>query len=625
MSRSPGQARGQDLGFTALALAGSCIAYSWRVSSARAPRVLVVAALLLLAACTTPLQGGSDAGPAGVGGRAGAAGSVAGQGGSAGIGGAAGGAGNGGAAGGAGNGGAAGRGGIAGYDYTGEYAGAAGAPVCGRGGTGGSASGGTGGPIISEQFPCQTFPGVADCPASGSLCGNGVRDTCIRTNPANRCPRYSFTEACDGTANVGPYCRDMGFGSGDVACSASCTYDTSGCSECLVGAPLARCGPAPVTNAQPLAMAIAATDAEVGLAWAEQDPGHAPTLHFARLSPSLDLVGATALPDAAFAAASAGLAPPPTLAVAPLPSGWVVAGYAAPEIFLHAIDATGQDVGRLVIAQVPAAEAGSGLPILAARPDGGPLLVWSRAGELRAAVVAADGQSMTAPVVLATGAPQVLGSPSAIYGRDAFNVAFSIDGGANRRQLRLARVETDGTLTGSYDALRGTDVWNATLGPSQAFGSSDLTVVYQRYADPCVTDQGFAVYAQRIGSTGVPLGEAVLVGRPGQYDGWAESSAFANANGSSLLLLREGSWHSTLGVGWIKPQGKEFGVASQLAVDPTLALPVVEPGPARKRRDRGLARASAVRDPDRPADVLTARLSRPGATSAQCNAQAAAS
>ena len=51
------------------------------------------------------------------------------------------------------------------------------------------------------------------------------------------------------------------------------------------------------------------------------------------------------------------------------------------------------------------------------------------------------------------------------------------------------RVETDGTVTANDDALRGTDVWNATLGPSQAFGSSALTVVYQRYADPCVTNQ----------------------------------------------------------------------------------------------------------------------------------------
>jgi hypothetical protein len=523
--------------------------HDWRMSLARASCVVASAALLFVAACSDALQDGADAGPAGAGGRGGAAGSVAGRGGAPGRG---------------------GDGGIAGHDYTGEYAGAAGAPVCNGGKGGSGATPGAGGTSGPEPFPCQTFMGVPDCPASGPACGNGVRDTCIKTDPSNRCPRYSFTETCDGSINVGPYCRDIGFGSGDVACSASCTFDTSGCSECIIAAPLVRCGPAPVTNAQPLAMAAAATDAEVALAWAEQQQGQAPTLHFARLSPSLDLVGATALADEAFAAASGGLAPPPTLAVAPLPSGWVVAGYAAPQIFLHAIDAMGQPIGRVVIVEVPAAEAGAGVPILAARPDGGPLVVWSRAGAVRAAVVAADGRSTTTSVVLSTAAAPALGSPSAIFAFDAFNVAYSADAGANRRQLWLARVEPDGTMTGMFDALRGTDVRSATLGPSQAFGSSDMTVVYQRYADPCVTDQGLAIYAQRISHVGIPLADAVLVGRPGQYDGWAESSAFTNASGASLLLLREGSWHSTLNVGWVKPQGKEFGVASQIAVDPTL-------------------------------------------------------
>jgi hypothetical protein len=373
-------------------------------------------------------------------------------------------------------------------------------------------------------------------------------------------------EPCDGTEGIGAVCAGLGFGSGNVTCTASCTFDTSACSECLPIANLAGCGPVPVTTAQPLAMAIAATDAEVALAWAEQTPAQPPTLHFARLSPSLELIGATAIPDPAFAAATSGLAAPAVLAVAPLPSGWVVAGYAAPELFLQAIDATGQPVARLVVAQVPAAAATAGSPILAARADGGPLLVWSQGGEIRAAVVAADGRSTTASVVLSTAPARVLGSPSAIFGRDTFSVVFSVDGGANRRQLRLARVGTDGILSGVTDALLGTDVWNATLGPSQARGSSDLTVVYQRFANPCVTDQGLSIYAQRIGYTGVPLADAVLVGRPGEFDGWAETTAFTQTD-SSMLLLRAASGQAALSYGWIKAQGKEFGTASRIALD----------------------------------------------------------
>jgi hypothetical protein len=538
------------------------IAFLGAMLPACAARFPLLAALAVAMACSNAARDQPEAGRGGVGGASGgAAGLAEGKGGSA-----AGGAATG------GQGGAAGNGGFrnaAGYAYTGEYAGGAGAPVCRGGGRGGSGvPQGIGGGFVSEPLPCQTFPGVPDCPADGPVCGDGVRDTCIRTRTGDRCPRYSFTEPCDGTEGVGAYCSGLGFGSGDVTCTASCTLDISACQECTMVAALSRCGAAPVTSAQPLAMAIAATDAEVALAWAEQDALAAPTLHFARLAPTLDLVATSAIPDAAYTAAYGGLAVPPVLAVAPLPSGWVVAGYAAPELFLHALDAAGQPVARLVVAQLPPAAASGGLPILAARPDGGPLLVWSQAGEVRAAVVAVDGRSTTVPIVLSTASARVVGSPSAIFGRDTFSVAFSVETAPNPGQLRLAQIATDGSLSGIGDALLGTEVSNATLGPSQARGSSDLTVVYQRLADPCVTDQGLALYAQRIGFTGVPLGSPVLVGRSGQYDGWAESAAFG-INDASMLLLRETSWHNTLGYGWLKPQGTEFGVSAQIAVDPS--------------------------------------------------------
>jgi hypothetical protein len=189
---------------------------------------------------------------------------------------------------------------------------------------------------------------------------------------------------------------------------------------------------------------------------------------------------------------------------------------------------------------------------------------------VRAAVVAADGRSTTAPVELSTSPSRVVGSPSAIYAGSTFAVAFSVDGGNGQRRLRLVVVGTDGVVGGAVDALSGVDVKTATLGPPQVFGANDLTVVYQRYADACMTDQGPSIYAQRIGSTGAPLGDAVLVGRPGQYDGWVQSAAFTNDG--SVLLLRETGSRNTLGIGWVKPGGKEFGVASQIAVDPALSF-----------------------------------------------------
>lgn len=43
------------------------------------------------------------------------------------------------------------------------------------------------------------------------------------------------TEACDGTALAGQTCASQGFGSGTLACDASCAFDTSGCAAPFCG------------------------------------------------------------------------------------------------------------------------------------------------------------------------------------------------------------------------------------------------------------------------------------------------------------------------------------------------------------------------------------------------------
>ncbi len=54
------------------------------------------------------------------------------------------------------------------------------------------------------------------CPAS--LCGNGVIDP---------------GEECDGGNLGGASCQSEGFGGGNLSCSAGCTLDTSGCTDCV--------------------------------------------------------------------------------------------------------------------------------------------------------------------------------------------------------------------------------------------------------------------------------------------------------------------------------------------------------------------------------------------------------
>jgi hypothetical protein len=367
---------------------------------------------------------------------------------------------------------------------------------------------------------------------------------------------------CDGDA-AGLTCRDLGFGSGTVACSATCTADPSGCNECLTGAPVARCGAAPVTAVLPAAMAMAATDAEVALAWVEPVAGQAPALRFARLSPALELVSTTPLADEALAAATPGLAPP--VAVAPLPSGWVVVGYAKPDLFVHVIDATGHDVARWVLADIPDSGPFSKTLVVAERPGGGPLVLWYGGGVARGAVVAADGRSATTPITLPIEWLSLLSQPGAIFNGTAFYVAFSHEGGPSSRQMQLLRIAPDGTMTGMANALPGVEVMNPKLGPLQIFGSDEVTVIYKRFADACATNPG--LYAQRIGATGAALADPVVMGRPAQYSDWVVPAT--TTNGHSQILLQSGDGHS-LEVGLIKGGGKEAGISSRIAIDPSL-------------------------------------------------------
>jgi hypothetical protein len=50
-----------------------------------------------------------------------------------------------------------------------------------------------------------------------SNCGNGVADA---------------GEDCDGADLGGQTCEDLGFASGSLSCSGACTFDTSACSNC---------------------------------------------------------------------------------------------------------------------------------------------------------------------------------------------------------------------------------------------------------------------------------------------------------------------------------------------------------------------------------------------------------
>ena len=181
------------------------------------------------------------------------------------------------------------------------------------------------------------------------------------------------------------------------------------------------CGPFPPVAAPYISSyGIAATDTEVGLAEVAYPDFNGVTLAFRRLTPSLATASTTTLLDTLRPGPLAGTYID-AVAVAPIPSGWVIASCVAGQQYLFTVDAAGVNSGR---APVPVGDGGCGSwMMLAARPGGGPLLVWAMAYGLSGALIAADGQSAGTPFDIVA-PPAYAGVFDGAWVGDAFNVAW---------------------------------------------------------------------------------------------------------------------------------------------------------------------------------------------------------
>jgi hypothetical protein len=364
---------------------------------------------------------------------------------------------------------------------------------------GGGATSGPGG--TGECIPTVGVP-----PVCGSLCGNGVRDTCPDPRFSS-CPTTFWTESCDGTDFGADSCSAHGFATGALTCTAKCVADVSGCGACFpLDGSLVRCGPAPVGPAKTGLLAVAGKDAEVGLGLVVYDANDNATLSFARLSPALDAIGVTVLDDHV---PPGGSSPAfADLAAAALPSGWVLAVLGRSDLSLRALGADGTETGRAV---VDTASIGNHLssPLLAEQPTGGPLLVWATDSSLRAAVVAADGRSATAPVDLPTADVSSYDPPTAAFVGDAFYVVFPVQILPGAYALRIVRLGLDGTIAGMNDALPG----ELTFIPNIASGASELRLAYSGSTTGVASDPPVTLW-RRLAVTGAALGSrAPLAGR----------------------------------------------------------------------------------------------------------------
>jgi hypothetical protein len=420
---------------------------------------------------------------------------------------------------------------------------AVGAVGCGRtlmpgrpgGNGGGGAAGvttgswsGTGGAAFACPPPTSTNPTACGV----SACGNGRVDTCAGTGGAGAHGGGQNAEGCDGDDTiVNAACSSMGYASGTITCTADCNLDLSACEECVASAPSVRsCGLVAIPAPSYL-YAVAATDTQIGIVWMDATGAG---LHFTLLSPDLAVTASIKLPGNPYVS---GLA-----ALAPLPSGWMIAAPGADAVGsyalnLHQIAADGSPVASTSIPMSPPPE----LPVLAARPGAGPILIWMPDfATLRAAAVATDPPSLGTPINLPVDGEPNAHEVNAAFIAGAVHVVTPVDLENNLRPLRIFRILPD--VSGA--SLVGGPSGRLRL-PTLVAGASNLELVFQDFN----TSQ---VLWQRLDAAGNPAVPSVNLDSVSQLFGLASAASGDDAmvlvpqslgarNKYSLMRVRGGS------------------------------------------------------------------------------------
>ena len=357
------------------------------------------------------------------------------------------------------------------------------------------------GPPFDGGPTCRDIP--ADPPTGSgcdpSLCGDGVRDTCTTCVPCwpggpgdppgppigdgGTCCSDS-QEVCDGDDLGSATCASLGYAGGTLRCGGWCGLDASGCEVCEASSRIDACVRADVDPAQPGALAIAtgidaAGQEVIAVAWATHTLGGSGALHFARFASDLTLIEES--PCLATGARQ--------VAIARVPSGWLVAAGTEGGITLVPLDASGGSRGT------PRTIAGARIPILAEREGGGPLLLYVEASgnAEHAALLDEDGVAAWDVVAFTDVVESQYGD--AVFVGDGFLATQRGFGGVGVR-----RVELDSTL-GPTSAFAG----SSTEYPQLAWMGSAGQLVWADFSGSP------RLFTARIDRTGAATGAPVLL------------------------------------------------------------------------------------------------------------------
>jgi hypothetical protein len=363
--------------------------------------------------------------------------------------------------------------------------------------------------VMDSDIDAGTCPPIGFPACGAALCGNGKIDDCTPdASPCEPevCGRGSNAENCDGPDLGRATCKSLGFGGGTLACTSACTFDITGCSVCGDDPHIEACEDPPVPAQAVLALAVAATDTEVGLVWVTgaSQPGEYPLggLHIGVLGSTFGVVTETAC---------VGLNDVGLVSIAATSSGWLVAAERQAGVALYPVSPSGTlmaDAKILADAQAP---------ILAANPAGGGLLVWVSAsdGDGYVSLVGDDGTVTGASSAISQVVEPQYGS--AAFAGDGYLVGLRGSLGAT-----VVHVGLDGTV-GAPSSLG-----SETEYPKVAWTGTEGRAVYADFSS-----QG-TMFLTRLTATGAPVGPRLDLGHTGAYYG---QSPVLTVGSDSVVLL----------------------------------------------------------------------------------------
>jgi hypothetical protein len=353
----------------------------------------------------------------------------------------------------------------------------------------------------------------------------------------------SVPEPCDGTDLGGITCESLGFaGGGTLTCGADCTLNAV---QCVLAAPVGPHIAATETLAaarSPTNIHLAATDTAVAVGWNDRIG-----TMFQILDANLKPVWAptTPLPETGM-----------IYAIAPSPSGWVVARARVPPGFPPIASSSGP-IGPLVIDTIDntgavVATINLGVAVnqvsLTAQPGGGPLLAWvdpsSAGGMVQLAVIAPDGKTSTPPTSFdAAIYSNSVGNFSGAFVGGAFLLTFSF--GTWNMGVGVARVLPAGSVDGPLKTLLPQQnppnavLYNGSPIVADASGNTRLTVV--TCSDPqgrgCLLPAAPIVQMGTIDSQGAIVSAFAPVAIPSQGNIWAFGSAMFGATMAGVVSI----------------------------------------------------------------------------------------